>query len=123
MLNNLIKYGTPKTPAIKFNYNAGIMEISGISIPENSIEFYEPVVSWIKQYAENPQPNSKLLFKLSYLNTSSLQAIYDILVSIEGKGIEVEWYYLVDDTDMKEIGEDFKSSVDIEISLIEVIAV
>ena len=36
--------GTPKTPGIKLDPEAGIIEISGRSIPENSIEFYKPVM-------------------------------------------------------------------------------
>ncbi len=121
-MENLIIYGTPKTPSIKFKYNEGYLEFSGLSIPENSLEFYQPIVKWIRDYLETPQSNSKMVFKLSYLNTSSLQAIYDIFVALEGSDFEVKWYYLSDDTDMKEIGEDFKSSVNVNISLIEVIA-
>ena len=99
------------------------MEFSGVSIPENSIEFYEPVIAWIHEYAKDPKPNSKISFKLAYLNTSSLQAIYDVLISLENKSVEVEWYYLSDDADMKEIGEDFQNAVNVKISLIEVIGV
>ena len=36
--------GTPKTPTVKFDAEQGIIEIKGRSIPENSIEFYKPLV-------------------------------------------------------------------------------
>ena len=34
---------------------AGIMEIKGRSIPENSIEFYKPLVDWLDEYAKSPK--------------------------------------------------------------------
>ena len=36
--------GTSKTPTIIFDSEAGLLELKGRSIPENSIEFYKPVV-------------------------------------------------------------------------------
>jgi len=36
--------GTPKTPTVNFNAEKGNIEIKGRSIPENSIEFYKPLV-------------------------------------------------------------------------------
>lgn len=121
-MDNLIIYGTTKTPTVKLNCEEGILEFSGLSIPENALEFYQPIISWIKKYIAFPKQDSKLIFKLNYLNTSSLQAIYDIFVLIEGTGIKIEWYYLADDSDMKEMGEDFRNSVDVEMSLIEVVS-
>ena len=43
--------GTPKTPSIKFDYNNALLEIKGRSIPENSIEFYKPLVDWLDKYS------------------------------------------------------------------------
>ena len=50
----IIVEGTPKTPAVKFDAEAGILEIKGRSIPENAIEFYRPLVDWLEAYAKNP---------------------------------------------------------------------
>jgi len=36
--------GTAKTPSVKFDGQEGVIEIKGRSIPENSIEFYKPLV-------------------------------------------------------------------------------
>ncbi len=43
--------GTPKTPSVKFDAASGNIEIKGRSIPENSIEFYKPLVDWLEEYA------------------------------------------------------------------------
>ena len=36
--------GTPKTPTVHFDAGNGKIEIKGRSIPENSIEFYKPLL-------------------------------------------------------------------------------
>jgi hypothetical protein len=46
--------GTAKTPTVKFDAQGGIFEIKGRSIPENSIEFYKPLVDWLDEYAKGP---------------------------------------------------------------------
>jgi len=51
--------GTPKTPTVNFNPDTGIVEIKGRSIPENSIEFYKPLVDWLEEYKDNAQPMTK----------------------------------------------------------------
>ena len=42
--------GTTKTPTVKFDAGSGKIEIKGRSIPENSIEFYKPLVDWLEEY-------------------------------------------------------------------------
>jgi hypothetical protein len=46
----IIIEGTPKTPTVKFDASAGVFEIKGRSIPENSVEFYKPLVDWLDGY-------------------------------------------------------------------------
>ena len=43
----IIIEGTPKTPTVKFDSTEGVFEIKGRSIPENSVEFYKPLVDWL----------------------------------------------------------------------------
>ena len=50
----IIIEGTPKTPTIKFDVSEGIFEIKGRSIPENSVEFYKPLIDWLDDYKETP---------------------------------------------------------------------
>ena len=40
---------TPKTPEIDFNPAANTFLIKGRSIPENSIEFYRPLLDWLDE--------------------------------------------------------------------------
>jgi len=115
---------TPKTPEILFNPN-GILEISGVSVPENSMAFYKSIINWVKDYTESPAEETELIFKLEYINTSSLQFVYDILsvlssLNNEPNKVKVTWYYMDDDIDMKETGEDYDETIDLPFNFIEV---
>jgi hypothetical protein len=48
----IIIEGTSKTPTVKFDSNEGVFEIKGRSIPENSVEFYKPLVDWLDAYKD-----------------------------------------------------------------------
>jgi len=115
---------TPKTPEIDFNKDSGELLISGISVPENAIEFYTPVIDWLIRYASTPQNKTILSFKLTYLNTSSLQYLYDVLKEIdeicEPDSVIMNWYFTEGDDDMQETGEDFKEVTTSQFNFIKV---
>jgi len=111
-MKNLQIPSTPKTPEIDFDKDSGELLILGISVPENAIEFYTPVIGWLISYASTPKNKTILSFKLTYINTSSLQYLYDVLKEIdeicEPDSVVINWYFAEDDDDMKETGEDFQ---------------
>ncbi|HLP11313.1 MAG TPA: DUF1987 domain-containing protein [Flavobacteriales bacterium] len=123
---NLTQEGTPKTPTITLDEQQGLLELSGRSIPENSIEFYKPILDWIEAYGSNPKPETKVNIKLEYFNTSSSKCILDFFKKLEtlSKGgktkVAVNWHYEQDDEDMQEAGEDYQSIIEIPFSLIAV---
>ena len=67
----IIIEGTPKTPTVKFDSSEGVFEIKGRSIPENSIEFYKPLVDALDKYAGSPKSATNVNIQLEYFNTSS----------------------------------------------------
>jgi hypothetical protein len=106
--------GTEDTPKIILDKKNGILEISGRSLPENSAEFYKPVLDWIKKYAGEPNPATDFVFKLEYFNTASSKLILDVLSALEDiRGIKVQWYFHEDDEDMEEAGQEFSELVEI----------
>jgi hypothetical protein len=118
--------GTPKTPTVEMNVESGIIEIKGRSIPENSIDFYRPVVEWLDKYAESPAQETKVNIQLEYFNTSSSKCILDVFKKLEqvfkkngDKGVVINWYYEEDDEDMLEAGEDYQSILKIPFKMIE----
>ncbi len=124
MVEDLIIAGTNKTPEVKLIAREGIIEISGKSIPENSIEFYQPLFSWMDTYFLNPPPKTETRIILEYFNTSSSKCLLDVLRKLEslkssGKSeVVVKWHYEADDEDMMEAGQDYDALVDIPFQLI-----
>ncbi len=118
--------GTPKTPTVNFNAGSGLIEIKGRSIPENSIEFYKPLVDWLDSYKSKPNSSTEVKIQLEYFNTSSSKCILDVFKKLEsikkenpGIGLMIYWYYEEDDEDMLEAGEDYQSILNIPFEMIE----
>lgn len=116
--------GSPKTPTIKFDWDKGYLEIKGRSIPENSIEFYKPLVDWLDKYSGKPQKNTNVNIHLEYFNTSSSKCILDVfkkLESIHKSGtseVVINWHYEEDDEDMLEAGEDYQAIINIPFKMV-----
>lgn len=106
--------GTEDTPKIILDKGNGIFEISGRSLPEDSAEFYRPIIEWLERYATAPNSKTNFVFKLEYFNTASSKLILDILSRLEDiAGITIHWYFHEDDEDMQEAGEEFSELVEI----------
>lgn len=106
--------GTEDTPTILLDKKNGIFEISGRSLPEDSAEFYKPVIEWINAYGAEANPATEFAFKLEYFNTASSKLILDVLSALEEiKGVKVTWYFHDDDEDMEEAGQEFSELVEI----------
>jgi hypothetical protein len=122
----IIIEGTPKTPSVKFDSMEGIFEIKGRSIPENSVEFYKPLVDWLDSYKESPLQKTIVNIRLEYFNTSSSKCILDVFKKLEAihktkNEVEVNWYYEEDDEDMLEAGEDYESIIRVPFKMIEIV--
>lgn len=118
--------GTAKTPTIKFDAELGIIEIKGRSIPENSIEFYKPLVDWLDKYSKSAKALTKVNVQLEYFNTSSSKCILDVFKKLEGihksnNEVIINWYYEEDDEDMLEAGEDYESIIRVPFKMIEIV--
>jgi len=122
-MENIHIEGTPKTPTVKFDSNEGRLELSGRSIPENSIEFYKPLLDWIESYGGAPKSKTAVDIKLEYFNTSSSKCILDVFKKLEGVNstdMIINWYFEEDDEDMLEAGEDYQAIINIPFKMIEV---
>ncbi len=124
-METIIIEGTPKTPSVNFDSASGILHLKGRSIPENSIEFYKPLVEWLDEYAAKPQAKTAVNIQLEYFNTSSSKCLLDLFKKLEGmhksgNDITIKWYYEEDDEDMLEAGEDYQSIINIPFKMIEV---
>ena len=118
--------GTPKTPTVKFDASAGIVEIKGRSIPENSIEFYRQLVDWLEGYLKESPSQTQVNIQLEYFNTSSSKCILDVFKKLEAihrvnQGVTINWFYDEEDEDMLEAGQDYESIIRIPFKMVEVV--
>lgn len=106
--------GTEDTPKIILDKANGTFEISGRSLPEDSADFYQPVLDWIDAYKDDPNSETEFVFKLEYFNTASSKLILDILSKLEDvEGTQIKWFFHEDDEDMEEAGEEFSELVEL----------
>ncbi len=117
--------GSTDEPKIIFDKAMNKFEISGKSFPDDAGEFYLPVLDWVKRYSEQPNPQTDVLFKLGYYNTSSSKMILDMFYIFntmynKGNKITIKWYYVEDDEDMLEAGEEFADMIDIPFKFITI---
>jgi len=114
--------GTDDTPKVVIDSEAGVFMISGRSLPEDVITFYQPIMNWLDSYSlKTPL---KLDVKLEYFNTASSKIILDILLKLEElseKSIttSINWHYDANDEDMQEAGEEFSEMVNVPFELIK----
>ncbi len=123
-MENLKIEKTKYTLDIEFNGSTGVLDMSGSSYPENAIDFYKPIISWIETFIAEVGKPITLNFKLNYLNTSSTKCILDIFEILEeyneSNEVTVNWYYEEDDEDILETGEEMGEDIDIPMNFIPI---
>lgn len=111
------------TPYVILDKASNMLEVGGRSLPENAIEFFNPIIGWLVAYSETPNVKTIFNFKLEYFNTPSSKKILDILTILEeikgaGKDVLINWYYDVDDKDMIAAGKEFAEFVELDFEFI-----
>ncbi len=99
------------TPSILCDNESASMHIKGISIPENSMEFYDVIIKWISTNIDTTKADFNINIALEYFNTSSLKSLLNLIKAAIQKNsdvfkVNVNWYYDADDEDMKFRGEE-----------------
>lgn len=115
---------TNDSPAINFDPELGKFEVIGNSMPENAMKFYEPIISWLKKYLENPNLHTEFVFQMNLLNTSSTKIFADLFKMInsisEKSEVKILWYYNYGDEDIQEVGVEFKEFAKASFELVAV---
>lgn len=110
---------TVDTPSVILDPQNNHFEISGKSYPEDTKEFYGPILQWIDEYVISPNPETTFVIKLKYFNSSSYKPLFDIftkLATIKNNKVAIQWYYKNGDSDMLESGEEFAELVKLNFS-------
>lgn len=102
---------TKYTPEIYLNNSKGLIEISGKSYPENTFEFYAPVIEWLDSYFENPQKTTTINIEIIYFNSSTSKLLFDFFDLLEENNdkseIVINWIYDEENETALEAGEEF----------------
>jgi len=109
---------TDDNPFVELDRENNRFEISGKSLPEDVVDFYTPVLDWLRAYKTGPNPRTEFNFRLTYFNTASSKLILDILMIFEemveeGHEVTVRWHSLKSDEDMQEAGKEYEEMVDV----------
>ncbi len=110
------------TPQVLVDFDNGLVEFKGKSLPEDSTEFFRPVEKAIREYLSQPQPTTKVSLQFDYLNSSSQKRMLEIVSLFEqleqnGKLLEISWLYPDDDEDILDEGKEFARMLGLDIDI------
>ncbi len=114
-MKNLKVEATQYTPEISLE-TYGEINIKGKSYPENTFEFYAPIISWLKTFIAEKDLAITLNLELAYLNTGSVKCLMDIFDLLEdafqeGRKISVIWQYHQKNSRALETAEEFSEDL------------
>ena len=105
---------TKYTPFISLDEDLRLIEIKGKSYPENTFEFYKPVMEWVSQYFKQEETKNTIVnIEIIYFNSSSSKLLFDFFDLLETAklskhNITVNWKYDTENESALEAGEDFQ---------------
>lgn len=123
MKDLFIDHGVDKrTPLVDFKIS-GELKLEGRSIPENPVEFYEPIMKWLGDLHKLHLKSIVFNIKLEYFNTSSSKILMQIVRLLEKQtdsaSIKIIWHYNSVDQDMFDSGKDYQSITKIPFDFVE----
>ncbi len=112
----LSRVASTSSPAVNFDAKTGQLTMSGESYPENTFEFYAPVIGWLKEFVAGTDIPVVLTLELAYLNTGSVKCLMDIFDVLEdawqeGRQVSVIWRYHQKNTRALETAEEFSEDL------------
>jgi hypothetical protein len=123
-MENYVINGSTYIPSVSFDATNHVLEIAGESYHEYTVEFFQPIMDWLKNYLATPGKTVVFNFKMTYFNTSSSRRFLEIFDMLEdyhtkkGGQVTVNWYYQAGDLDMLESGEEYAEDVGLPFNFI-----
>ena len=123
IMDNLVIEKTKHTLGVDFNVSNGKLLIEGRSLPENTVEFFNPIFSFVKRYIVEYKQEISLDLKIVYFNSGSSKRFNELFQILEdyhkiGGKVNVNWHYNSDDEDQLEEGEEFFEDFNMPFNLI-----
>ncbi|MBC7950925.1 MAG: DUF1987 domain-containing protein [Rhodospirillaceae bacterium] len=118
-MDNLVIAATERSPAVDFDFAAGVLSLKGESYPEDASTVFGPIFAALEGFLHDQVAGRTLRFdfELIYFNSSSAKALMNMFqlmdkAAARGVTIVVNWFFAADDETMKEFGEDFSEDLE-----------
>ena len=122
-MENLTIQATKYTPEISLD-TFGMISLTGKSYPENTFDFYEPMMKWVREYfASSPADETVVNMEIIYFNSSSSKLFFDFFDLLDevkdDNKISINWIHDKENESAEEAGEDFiEDFEDLDIKLV-----
>ncbi len=110
----LVIVGKEPCPHVELDFTANRFSFSGTCYPENSAEFFGPILSQMEDHlAELSGTDVLFELKLTYFNSGASRVFtrfFDLLENCAsaGNNVGIKWCCEADDENMIELAEDFE---------------
>ena len=118
MVDRIYIEATRSSPEVDCDPQTGILRLSGESYPENTFEFYRPILAWLEAMLEQrADAPVRMVVGLSYLNTGSIKSMMDLLDRLDeahqsGRDVFVVWQCDADNERIVEMAEELLEDLD-----------
>ena len=114
----------PGKDTLEIKCSHGKISMQGNSLLADPKKFFQPVNDWITEYIKDPAQTTEITLRFEYMDTASIQAIFDLLMSIKvitkiNKQLVVNWYFEFDDPELLEVGEIMSGRLKLDFNYIE----
>lgn len=115
MLNNKIRMESLGEPIINLNSDEGTLTIAGVSMMENTIDYYQDTKNQLADYLLYKKSPITVIFELTYFNSSTAKQFIQLLSKLEDseKEHKVVWKYPNSHSVMHDRGRELEILVDV----------
>lgn len=122
-MNNIFLEKRKSSPEVNFDAGSGLLHLTGESYPENSFDFYAPLLAWLQEFLDTSPLPVRLILTLSYINTGTVKCLLELFDQLEaaadqGRDVGITWYYDPDNERALETGEEFSEDLKVPFELI-----
>lgn len=110
---------TNQLPQVDFDIAKGILDIRGKIVPENPSDFFKELDTWVSEYTTRTNSTVEVNMYLDYFNTVSSKMLSKFLQKMLPNNPRLNWYYEIEDIEIKEAGEDYAAILNYPINVIQ----
>lgn len=113
---------TSRTPFVLMDPVKGLIEIKGISIPNNSYDFFMPLFERVERYVQAPISKTVVNLELEYFNTSTSKAMLELFKKLAVlANVQFNWHFDAEDEEMLEFGKNYETLIGREFNFYQLV--